>query len=197
MDAELEVTKVDRRRKEFRDADRAEAIRPSHTPANPRYDKDAELARADALVRELRDNNDNLVDDIGAVFNIPPEWVPPGFVYEGKRCSVGGKSEGRLGDDNIREAYQKGWRPVPASRHPALCPVGFTGDTIVKSGLMLMERPLVLVKEARAIENAEAARALADKKAQLTTSRMGLMDRADANVRAVARHSYSPVEVPN
>lgn len=190
IDIEDDVVKVDRRRREFRDAGRAqEPIRAEPRSSIPRYDAQAELARAEAFAREIRENSAGLQSEVGVVFNIPAEWIPPGFTYEGKRVEVAGKRD----EQNYREVYSAGWRPVPATRHPELCAVGFTGDTIIKNGLMLMERPTVLVKESVERDNGEARRAVQDKEAQLGKGTPGtLTDRQDSRFRAKATISYGP-----
>lgn len=177
---------------------REEEIRPHHTPQGHRYDAQAELARAAEIARTIRENRSGLTNQIGEIFNISDDHVPPGFTYEGKRCSVGGKTEGVLGNDNIRQAHQGGWRPVPAKRHPELCAVGYSGDTIVKEGLMLMERPTTLVEEAKHIERMEARRAVDDKKAQLGKPTPGtLTDREDSRFQGRVSHSYrAPTPIP-
>lgn len=194
---ETEIQKVDRRTREYRESQKpaqdagrtggAAAVRPA-----TRYDTAAELARAEAFAREIRENDNGVEDDLGTVFNIPPEWIPPGFTYEGKRVETAGKRD----ENNVRLNFQKGWRPVPASRHPELTPLGFGGDTIIKNGLMLCERPTVLVTEARRKERAEARGVLETKKEALGMG-VGVAARDDANVRAAAKTSYhAPVDIP-
>lgn len=192
MDIDNDAQKIDKRSREYRnrqESDRADAIRPHHTPQQARYNAQEELARADALAREIRDSRPPESDEITNIFNISPSDAPPGWTYEGKRVSVGGKSDGHLGDDNIRAAYQVGWRPVPASRHPNTVPIGFTGDTIIKAGLMLMERPTTLVDEAKNRDLLTAKRVVHDKKATLGMPSGGTFtERSDS--RYTARVSY-------
>ena len=52
--------------------------------------------------------------------------------------------------------YENGWRPVPASRHPGVwTPPGFEGAIVVR-GQRLEERPLELIKQARAEDELRA-----------------------------------------
>ena len=79
---------------------------------------------------------------------------PPGMVYEGKRISIYGQPDQK----NLMEVARFGWTPVDASRHPNAMPPGYTGKTIERAGMMLMERPLYVHLEARA-EEAQRAKA--------------------------------------
>lgn len=63
---------------------------------------------------------------------------PRDAAYLWGRCSIAGKPD----DDNMAMLQEQGYRPVPAERHPEKQLPGSEGNaTIVRGGLMLMERP--------------------------------------------------------
>ena len=78
-------------------------------------------------------------------FWIPTDEIPQGSSYEWKRVSVVGQEDPFY----IAGLREDGWEPVLASRHPTWVPPGYDQPHIIKSGLMLMERPMSLTKEAR------------------------------------------------
>jgi hypothetical protein len=120
-------------------------------------------ARAAARAQELRDHGS--LSDAGANdrFYIDPRIIPDGWTYEWRRHSV-------LGQENRSYAVvlaNAGWESVPASRHPELMPKGYTGESILNEGLMLMERPTEIVDEMRKRERFEAKKQMGDKEAQI------------------------------
>ena len=89
----------------------------------------------------------------GTMAGIFDDLIPPdGWVYEGKRISTYGQPD----QQNIMEVYRYGWEPVPFSRHPNAMPPGYTGTTIERNGMLLMQRPLYVQLEARAEEKQRA-----------------------------------------
>jgi hypothetical protein len=86
-------------------------------------------------------------------FAIPPEIVDEGWVYEWKRWSVAGQPDHAY-QTQLRRIGR--WEPVQAERHPGVfMPPGSTGDIII-DGLILMERPLALHREAQREERLSA-----------------------------------------
>lgn len=79
--------------------------------------------------------------------------APPGWTYEWKRKTLAGMED----TDHLNALNDNGWTSVPADRHAGTAGRSKTGE-IVKDGLMLMERPEELTREARA-EESIAARA--------------------------------------
>lgn len=160
------------------------------------YDVEAELARAEAWVRDVRAVEDEMELGPGKEFFVPPNLIPPGFSYEWKRFETVGLPD----KENMNTAHRAGWRAVPATRagHEVLIGVNYSGDTIVKGGLMLMERPKVLTDAARLRENKEAQQALSDKEAQLHGGTPGtLTAREDARVTPRVHTSvHRPTEIP-
>lgn len=71
--------------------------------------------------------------------------IPPGFDYEWKRETCFGEHD----IDHMTNLQENHWKPVPASRHPNMMPADKRGGAIHRKGLILMERPSYLTKEAR------------------------------------------------
>ena len=138
--------------------------RPPMQRENPRTPTEDHKARAEARLAEIRaqvgDEPINTMD----LFPLLPSEIPEGWTYEGKRYSVFNKDEPQY----LANMMRGGWTPVPASRHPRLLYTGYSGDTIIKDGIILMERPKVLTDEARVREGLEARNAIAAKEAQLS-----------------------------
>ena len=175
------------------DAGRDEGHRPQVVTRATRYDAAEELRRAEEYAREIRENQVGLNFDPGADFDIPLAWIPPGWTYEWKRMEIVGQPD----HGNMNASYASGWRPVPASRHPELCPVGFDGDSIVKKGLMLMERPAVITHEARLRDSAEARRAMTDKEKQLGLGPSGTFQGSpDGRLDPQIDKVFRPAEIP-
>ena len=151
------------------------------------YDKSSSLARAEARLREIREN----LPDGGAVRD--KFWAPEppnGFDYQWKTKTVLGEEQ----HSYIVELARQGWEAVPLSRHPEMMPNGWHGETIEVEGLVLMERPSILTQEARAQEAHAAREAVMTKEAQLRTGRG-----SDLGPREVHRFSKSrsPIGVPS
>jgi len=70
-------------------------------------------------------------------FYVDPSVIPPGWTYEWKYYSTLNKPD----ESKAIELRRNGWEAVPASRHPELMPDGSRGETIIREGMMLMERP--------------------------------------------------------
>lgn len=76
---------------------------------------------------------------------IDPRTIPRGMSYEWKRESCYGESDRY----HIVEMMDNHWKPVPADRHPNLAKDGDSSGHIKLKGLILMERPAYLTKEAQ------------------------------------------------
>lgn len=99
-------------------------------------------------------------------FYIPPHVIPKGVTYAW--VAVAHNSAGEKNEDNWRNKYRNGWRPVPRDRHPELFPpvpdVGFgvDNDSIIKEGgQILCEKP---TKDVEADKAALAKRSRAQEK---------------------------------
>ena len=98
-------------------------------------------------------------------FYIPVEEIPEGLSYEWKRVSNVGLEDPFY----IAQMREQGWEPVDPRRHPNWVPPGYKEPCIIKGGLMLMERPIELTREAQA-EN----RQLAKKQVREAEQRLGM-----------------------
>src|SRR5262249_14076369 len=78
-------------------------------------------------------------------FYIPLDEIPEGSSYEWKRFSVHGQEDPFY----LAQMRNQGWEPVDPRRHPNWVPPGYSQSSIVKAGLILMERPQELTDEAK------------------------------------------------
>jgi hypothetical protein len=106
---------------------------------------------AEARTAEIMENLDGDENYFGDELHIPASLAPEGWEYQLKRVTVADKEDRhhQLG------LLRLGWQPVPADRHPHLMPEGYKGPIQIK-GLMLMEKPKILVDRARAKEQRDA-----------------------------------------
>jgi hypothetical protein len=99
--------------------------------------------------------------------------APKGWTYEWRTTKIKGAEATR----QIVDDAQRGWTPVPASRHPGkIMPITYDGP-IETDGLMLMERDERLTSLSRAHE-----RKAANDQLNISRSMTGLMQRANPNV---------------
>lgn len=128
---------------------------PSAAPANNPPQFQAPHGRAVAVGRDGRPiyRNTGAEND---PYAIDPHIIPEGWVYEWKRYSIYNQVDNPY---QAKLARVGGWTPVPAERHDGMfLPPGAKGS-IIHDGLILMERPLVLHREALGEDkkNADAA----------------------------------------
>lgn len=90
--------------------------------------------------------------------------------YEWKRFSTMGQEDPFY----IASLREQGWEAVPPSRHPNWLPPGYTGQHIIKGGLMLMERPIEL-----SIEAYHEGRALAKRQVRDAEARLGMTPKGE------------------
>jgi hypothetical protein len=163
----------------------------SRKPMREAMRPDDARARAEARAAEIRNNRGSLDDGIDE-FYVDPSSVPDGWSYEWKRHTLLNKED---------PAYQVqlargGWEPVPAERHPEMMPVG-NYTTIERKGMILMERPLTLTKEAKDIELRRARNQVRAKEQQLAQTPDGTMTRQHDSVRPSVRKSFEAVPIPD
>ena len=159
--------------------------RPPNAPNEPRIDdKQASLARAEARLREVRQNLPVGGDNRDKFWAPPP---PPGWDYQWKRRTIYNQEDPSYQVELIRN----GWEAVPLSRHPEMMPNGWKGNTIEVEGQVLMERPKVLTDEARRLENIAAKEAVMTKEAQMRSGNAN-----DLGKREVHRFSKSREAIP-
>ena len=99
------------------------------------------------------------------MFYIPVDEIPEGSSYEWKRWSVNGMEDPFY----IAQMREQGWEPVNPKSHPNWVPPGYSQPHIIKGGLILMERPIELTREARAEQ-----RTLAKKQIREAEQRLGM-----------------------
>ena len=120
-------------------------------------------------------------------FHVPAHLIPPGWDYEWKRETILGQEDSA----HMRSMSENGWTPVDASAHPGY----FMADTytgpIRRDGMLLMERPLELTKEARQ-EDYTAARNLMDYQRQQLGQ---MLPRGFDGVRPQVKQTYEPSDV--
>lgn len=98
-------------------------------------------------------------------FSIPMEQIPEGLTYEWKRWSANGEEYPFY----IARMREQGWEPVPPSRHPDWVPPGYDKPHILKSGLVLMDRPAELTRQAR-----DEAKRLSKRQLREAEQRLGM-----------------------
>lgn len=168
-----------------------QTIPQSPTPA-PREEDPRTRAARRAL--ELREHMGGSMDDGVDKFYIDPAIIPDGWSYEWKTFTV-------LGKEN--PGYQvslahKGWEAVPRTRHPELMPDTHRGNTIEREGMILMERPLEITNEVKALELKKARAQVRGKEEQLGMAPPGQFDRANKDASLVSvKKSYETIKIPD
>jgi len=160
--------------------------RPPMRPLMREEDPRAAAARRAAEIRS------NQVDDDGVdEFKLPR--APDGWTYEWKTKSV----MGAINHAHLTELRRQGWEEVPTSRHPEEMPLGGHDTVIERKGMILMQRPTVIVEEARAIQIAKARNQVRFKEEQLSgTPEGGLGHRNHDQVKPRISKGYEPLQVP-
>ena len=160
--------------------------RPPMRPPMREEDPRAAAARRAAEIRS------NQVDDDGVdEFKLPR--APDGWTYEWKTKSV----MGAINHAHLTELRRQGWEEVPTSRHPEEMPLGGHDPVIERKGMILMQRPTVIVEEARAIQIAKARNQVRFKEEQLSgTPEGGLGHRNHDQVKPRISKGYEPLAVP-
>lgn len=107
--------------------------RPAHAPLRGVRGRDGEI-----LTRSYRS------DDLPSQFDVPAQFQEPGWSLQWVRVSTLNEPDAK----SYNEHYANGWRPVPASRIPDQFNQNSGAEHVVRDGLMLMERPDSLTREA-------------------------------------------------
>jgi len=164
------------------------SVRPSVRPQPVAKEQPRDAA---ARAAELRNHSDT--DSGSDEFFVEPGIIPDGWSYEWKMRTVLGAE-----DPAHQVALQrKGWEMVPASRHPEMMPLGYTGTMIIRKGMVLMERPLVITQEARDIENRRARLQVRAKEEQLSAAKPGEFERANKGENlARIKKGYEAMPIP-
>jgi hypothetical protein len=117
-----------------------------------------------------------LVDKYDLPDSMKADFKERGMDAEWKRETVYGATDPAY-DVFMRE---QGFEPVDSSRYPEFVTAGQTGP-IRRDGMILMERPIELTKEAKAEERAAANEAVRVKEEQLGTAGRGEFQRQRAD----------------
>jgi hypothetical protein len=149
--------------------------------------------RAARRTAELRGHDTDLGDDGNDDFFIELGIIPDGWSYEWKTRTVLGA------EDPAHQVAlaRRGWESVPASRHPELMPMGYTGAEITRKGMVLMERPMEITQEAKDASLRRARMQMRDKEAQLTQAKGGEFDRSNKGDPLVKiSKKYEAIPIP-
>jgi hypothetical protein len=149
--------------------------------------------RAAARAAQLREHLGDGLGEGTDEFYIDPAIIPDGWSYEWKRETVLGQP-----DHSYQVTLaQRGWDPVPASRHPQLVPPGWTGAHIPRKGCLLMERPKEITDEVRAQDNRRAREQVRQKEQQLGAAPAGQFERDNkGNPMATVKKTYGSIPIP-
>jgi hypothetical protein len=126
-------------------------------------------------------------EDSGGPFEVDAAVIPDGMSYEWRRVTYAGKEDVR----HQARAHRRHWTPVPKKRHPEI--VGQEAakkdpeGAIIVDGLMLMERPIALTREAAGLREARAKERVRDQVKSLKLTPEGQLPR----VRAAAKKKYN------
>ena len=189
-----EITKIDRRRKEFRqpkvapvdqamkidvsgaDAKSYEAevvgVHKMESPARTQTRQPART-RSDGRI-EVEGRGGEVLSRtrtyVGDIFEITKELIPQNWSYQWNAVSIAGNSEIILDQNHMM--HQNGWRPVPAERYAGtLVPKGATGN-IIRGQQMLMERPQELTDEANREDQRNADALIRDRNESLKLTKV-------------------------
>lgn len=123
------------------ETDRAAGKLPGIQPEAERGGRDTRLAGGRSIrMRDRLERRQILTQGRGRLY-VDPTKIPAGVRY----CWIRAATLGQPDDDNVIQALEMGWKPVPPDRHPELVPPSFgervrPTDHILKGGQILMER---------------------------------------------------------
>lgn len=145
----------------------------AHTPATE--ESEDPRARAARRLAELQGHWGGELPpdtDTSDKFYFDPKIVPDGWSYEWKMWTVWGKQ-----DPSYQvELSGNGWEAIPAKRHPNLMPDDWTGNSIERHGMRLMERPKFITDKANEREARKARLQVTNKEASLAGETAGAFD---------------------
>ncbi len=127
-------------------------------------------------------------------FYFPKEQIPPGSSYEWKRLSVYGLEDPFY----IASMREQGWEPVDPKRHANLLPADYKERYIVREGLILMERPEELTRQAEEEMKTIARRQVREAEQRLGMTPNGTLSRDHPDLRGavgVSKEMMRPVVV--
>jgi hypothetical protein len=172
----------------------AQLAQPARPEMRPEVRDEDPRARAEARAAELL----GVIDDLSEgqdKYYVDPDSIPDGWSYEWKTNTVLGA---RNPSYEVALA-QTGWEPVPLKRHPFMMPKGWTGGTIERDGMILMERPLAITERVKAHEYRKARDQVRAKEEQLNAAPAGQFQRqkSDGAPMAKVSKSYEPMPIPD
>lgn len=126
-----------------------------------------------AGIRTRKRKGGTLVDK----YAVPPDLIPDGMSWEWKTESVYGQTDSSY----MAFMREQGWEPVMADRYPGVFMEDSYHGAIRRDGLLLMERPVELTREAMAEERLAARDAIRIKEAQLHGAPEGQFQRHRAD----------------
>jgi hypothetical protein len=151
----------------------------AHQPKTISSRTDVHMEDHDPSRVRTRRRNSTINEDI---FFLPVDEIPADLSYEWKRYS----NVGEVNPFYIAQMREQGWEPVPPSRHPSWVPPGYKEPHIIKSGLILMDRPIELTKEAQREQRQLAVRQIREAEQRLGRTPEGQLSR-DADERVKPR----------
>lgn len=144
---------------------------PQRRPAHDPLPRGAVRGRNGEILTR-RFDGDNMPDQ----YDVPPECREAGWDLQWVRVSCHGEPDGQ----NYNVHYANGWRPVPGDRVPDHSQIA-PSDTIVRDGLMLMERPKVLSDEAMSQSQRAAHRQKYNIRAEFEGGKKAVEESRDAH----------------
>lgn len=153
-----------------RDTDHVSVREPAREPER--------VAAKSSVRKRTRSRNSNVNSNS---LDIPLHEIPEGLTYEWKRFSTVGEEDHFY----LSQMRQQGWEPVDPRNHPTWVPAGYDKPNIIRGGLILMERPAELTKEAREEVRSESRQRMFEAEqrlgltpaGQLTREHQGLQNR--------------------
>ena len=161
---------------------------PQHSTMSEVREPERDPVHTEARVR-TRQNRATVNDD---PFHIPQKEIPEGSSYEWKRYS-------NVGEENpfyLAEMRRQGWEPVDPKRHPNWVPPGYDKPNIIRGGLILMERPIELTREAQAEQRGLAKQQMREAEQRLGMTPKDTLTRQHTGVEPkVTKEYFRPVQI--
>lgn len=160
--------------------------------ARPEMREEDPRERAKKRAQQIRDLKGDGDENAGVNDFWAPD-APPGWTYEWKRHLVAGQED----PTHMVELLRDGWEAVPTSRHPEMMPGQGNYPSIIRKGMILMERPTELVNDAKQAERKRAMMQVRAKEQQLSgTPEGGLGHRDHAQAKPKIKKSYEAMPIP-
>ena len=161
---------------------------PMREPMRDEDPRDRARRKAEEIIKSLGDISETTDD-----FYIPPDIIPDGWTYEWKRHSILNEQQ----DIYLNERRRFGWDFVPAKRHVELSPIGWTGDLILRKGMVLMERPVEVTEYIKSHDRKAARDLIKVKEDQLSAAPSGQFERSNKDQSLVKiKKSVEPMPIP-